>query len=103
VKTDAGSARPAGPIFQAGDRIIRPAQDCSRTYGGGIVLNEIVRLDEDAFEERQVRRLNPSPGAYPSGFHTICPAGDITLIDGKRWQLNPMKLVRRLKRLVDRS
>ena len=37
VITDFGGARPAGPLFVAGDQLIRPAQDCSQTYGGAVV------------------------------------------------------------------
>lgn len=100
VKVDAGSARPAGPIFRAGDKLIRPAQDCTQTYGGAVVLHEITRLDEEAFEERPVRRLDPIPGRYSAGLHTFCPAGDVTLIDGKTWQLDTIRIPRKLREIV---
>jgi hypothetical protein len=100
VKIDPGSARPAGPIFRARNKLIRPAQDCSRTYGGAVVLHEITRLDEDAFEERAVQRLDPVVGRYSAGLHTFCPAGAITLIDGKAWQPDPMRIFRRFNELL---
>jgi len=95
VKIDAGSARPAGPLFRAGGKLIRPSQDCSSTYGGAVVLSEITRLDRDGFREERVRRLEPEPG-YPNGLHTICPAGDVTIIDGKRWAFQAMDLPRKV-------
>lgn len=100
VKVDAAASRPAGPIFAAGDLLIRPAQDCARTYGGGVVLHAIRRLDETAFEEVAVRRLSPVAAAYPHGLHTFCPAGDVTLIDGKRWRPDPIGLARKLRRRI---
>jgi hypothetical protein len=86
------SARPAGPLFFADGKLIRPAQDSSRTYGGAVVLNVIERLDETGYVEVPLRRLTPDPGPFPSGLHTFCPAGDVTLIDGKIWRFNPREL-----------
>ncbi|MGE0225989.1 MAG: hypothetical protein AB7F35_18280 [Acetobacteraceae bacterium] len=94
VKIDAGSARPAGPLFHVDGRLVRPSQDCSRTYGGAVVLNAVTRLDPDGFEETPIRRLEPQP-EYPHGLHTLCPAGDVTIIDGKRWAFQPLDLPRK--------
>jgi len=96
VRTDAAAARPAGPVFMADGAPIRPAQDCSRTYGGAVVLHAITRLTHDAFEERVVRRLAPADRAYPHGLHTLCPAGAVTLIDGKRWGADPAPILRQV-------
>ena len=44
-------ARPAGPIYKLPDgRMIRPGQNCSKTYGGGIVLYEIKELITKKYE-----------------------------------------------------
>lgn len=93
VKSDVSSSRPAGPLFACDGRLIRPAQDCSRTYGGAVVLNEVTRLDLDGFCETPRRRLAPFGGEYPAGVHTFCPAGTMTLIDGKRFRLRPLELL----------
>jgi hypothetical protein len=98
VKVGRGGSRPAGPVFRAGDLLVRPAQDCSRTYGGAVVLHAITRLDEHGFEEIVLRRLDPVPGHYPHGLHTFCPAGDVTLIDGKRWAPDWRGLPRKVRR-----
>ena len=95
VKVDAGSSRPAGPLFMADGKLIRPAQDCSRTYGGAVVLHEVTRLDHAGFQERVLRRLEPL-APYPDGLHTICPAGDWTIIDGKRWSFQPLDVPRKV-------
>jgi hypothetical protein len=79
----------------AGDQLIRPAQDCSQTYGGAVVLNAVLRLDSEGYEEEPVRRLGPQPGSYPWGIHTFCPAGNMTLVDGKTWRFDLLELYQR--------
>jgi hypothetical protein len=100
VKVGPLGSRPAGPIFRLDDMLIRSGQDCSRTYGGGVVLHAIRRLTPDAFEEEPLRVLKPLPGPYSHGLHTFWPAGDVTLIDGKRWRLDPHGFRRRLQARV---
>lgn len=101
VKIDVRSARPAGPLFRDGSRLYRPAQDCSRTYGGGITINEILELTPSNFRERPVASLRPDPsGPLPHGLHTIAEIGGRTVIDGKRHVFRPGAfLARTLRRL----
>jgi hypothetical protein len=96
VKVDSKSSRPAGPLFKVDGMIIRPAQDCSQTYGGAVVLNEVSRLDLETFSERPIRRLEPFDSRLPHGLHTICPAGPVTLIDGKCLTFHPFALWHKL-------
>jgi hypothetical protein len=107
VKIDTSSCRPAGPLFMCNGMLIRPAQDCSRTYGGGLVLNVVEQLDPNGFRESAIRRLEPFPSEYPDGLHTFCPAGAVTLIDGKRWIYRRRELfdraVRKLGSVLRRS
>ncbi len=93
-------SRPAGPLFMADGVLIRPGQDCMRTYGGAVILHAVRRLDPERYEEDVVRFLDPLPGPYPHGLHTICPAGEVTLIDGKRWRLDLPGFGRKLARRV---
>jgi len=87
-------ARPAGPLFRCSDgRLIRPSQDSTRTYGGALVLNEVVCLTRTNYVERPVRRLEPT-GPYGDGLHTICPIGNQTIIDSKRWAFHPIDPLR---------
>jgi len=90
VKADIRSARPAGTPFVHEGHLYRPAQDCSRTYGGGITLNRILRLTPDDFAEETAAVLGPDPsGPFPDGIHTLSAVGDVTLIDGKRHRFIP--------------
>ena len=83
VKTDAGSARPAGTPFLHNGSIYRPSQDSSRTYGGRVVINRIDELTPTTFRETPVRVVEPTR-PFRDGVHTLSAAGDWTLIDGKR-------------------
>jgi hypothetical protein len=86
VKVDLGSARPAGTPFVHEGQLYRPAQDCSQTYGGGVVISRISRLTPTEFKEEPVTRVEPPEGSpYLAGLHTLSALGDWTLIDGKRF------------------
>jgi hypothetical protein len=102
VQTGRGRSRPAGPLFRMGEVLVRPAQDCSATYGGAVVLHAITRLDANGYSEIPLRRLDPPPGRYSAGLHTVCAAGQQTMIDGKRWRTSPSRLPKRLLRLAGR-
>jgi hypothetical protein len=85
VKIDIRSARPGGTPFYENGVLYRPAQDCSRTYGGRVIINRVVTLTPTAFHETHAATVEPDlKGAYPAGLHTLSQVGDITLIDGKR-------------------
>jgi len=85
VKKDIRSSRSAGTPFMHDGELYRPAQDCSRTYGGRIVLNRVKILTPTEFEEEEAGAIEPySQGPYPDGLHTVSKVGDVTLVDGKR-------------------
>ncbi|HEY5095621.1 MAG TPA: hypothetical protein VII69_10930 [Candidatus Eremiobacteraceae bacterium] len=85
VKIDVRSSRPAGAPFVHDGRLFRPSQDCSRTYGGAVTINEITKLSPTRFQEHAVAIVRPDPGSpYRSGVHTLSSFGDQTLIDSKR-------------------
>lgn len=87
ILRDPSCARPGGPLFRAGADLIRPGQDCRRTYGGGLTLNRITRLDREGYAEETIRHLEPI-APWPDGLHHLCPMGEQTLIDGKRWRFH---------------
>jgi len=89
ISTDVRRARGGGAIFRSGERLFRPAQDCSRVYGYGFSLNEVVQLTPERYEERTVRVVEPGPQAAwtreISGTHTYARAGDIEIVDAFVW------------------
>jgi hypothetical protein len=85
VKLDPRSVRPAGTPFLHNGELYRPTQDCSRSYGGAIVITRIDVLTPTAFAETPVATLAPV-APYSQGLHTLAAVDGRTLIDGKRRQ-----------------
>lgn len=103
IKIDVRSARPAGPPIAIDGELYRPSQDCSRTYGGAVVLNRVDRLTPTEFEEEVVGVLAPDPdGPYPDGLHTLGVHPNSTVIDAKRFVFVPCAVWRRLRTLPSR-
>lgn len=99
VKTDIRSSRPAGTPFIEEGKLYRPAQDCSKTYGGAIVLNQILELSETGFLEKAVTQLGPLSGtAFSQGMHTLSAMGNYTLVDGKTHTFIPLVFLNVLKK-----
>jgi hypothetical protein len=87
LKCDVHSSRPGGRPFIHNGKLYRPAQNGARTYGGALTLNWVRQLTPTVFEEEVAGALRPDPdGPYPDGLHTLCIAGAMTLIDGKRYE-----------------
>ncbi|MGQ0766671.1 MAG: glucosamine inositolphosphorylceramide transferase family protein [Gemmatimonadota bacterium] len=84
VRTDVRSSRPAGALFEYEGSWYRPAQDCSIRYGYAVQLQKIIRLDEEAYEEVPVSRLNPTWRKGLVGTHTVNRSGGLTVIDLQR-------------------
>ena len=78
--------RPAGAIFKHNGKLIRPAQNCTKTYGGSTIFYEITKLSTEDFKEVFIGELLPNvTSQYPDGLHHSIPNNNITIIDGKRW------------------
>jgi hypothetical protein len=100
VKVDVRSARPAGTPFWKDGVLYRPAQDCSQSYGGRVVINRVLKLTEQSFEEEPCATVEPPrSGPYRAGLHTLAAVGDITLIDSKRKVFVPREFRVVLRRL----
>lgn len=93
VKIDVRSARPAGQFFSKDGVLYRPAQDCSRTYGGAISINRVDMLSETDFEETVVGTIRPPLSGYNKGIHTISSSGSWCIVDAKRYIFNPAAIV----------
>lgn len=94
VKTDVRSSRPAGKIIRYKGSLLRPSQDNSKTYGGRIVLNRIIQLTPQEFEEEPFKIIDPNfKDKYNKGIHTLNSIDNIIILDGKRdvFSLNKFK------------
>jgi len=103
IKTDVRSARSAGPPFVVDGNLIRPAQDCSQTYGGAIAFNRVDRLDDFEFSETVVARFDPRQldGSW-DGCHTLSFAGRVCAIDARRDRFEITLPLRRMANRVRR-
>lgn len=99
LKRDLRGGRPAGPIFRREGRLLRPGQDCSRVYGGGVILFEITDLGPLTFAEREIQEIEPfEHGPYPHGLHHLVVEGDDVVLDSKRTRFDPLFWLRQLLR-----
>jgi hypothetical protein len=82
VVFDGASARPAGALFYYGGALLRPSQDCSRTYGGGIRFLQVEALSTKEYRETPVSRIDTSwlPGL--KGTHTYNCDARFEVLDG---------------------
>ncbi len=109
VKFDVRSSRGAGALFRTGGgELIRPAQDCSRTYGGAVVLNRVLACTTSVYREERVAAVEPDrSGRFPDGLHTFSVWGDRVLVDGKRYVVDldvlRQRVVGRFRRSRHRS
>ncbi|MEZ6062249.1 MAG: hypothetical protein R3C19_18060 [Planctomycetaceae bacterium] len=95
VKSDSSCTRPAGTPFLHDGQLYRPAQNCSQRYGAAVAINRIVTLTPDVFEEETVRFVKPiQDGPFPMGIHTISCVGDMTVVDGLRYEFFPSEMLR---------
>lgn len=104
VKIDVRSSRPGGTPFVVNDELYRPAQDCSVTYGGALVVNRVRICNPALYEEEPVAVLTPDLGGrFPHGLHTLAMDGNRIVFDGKRFVFQPGRLFKiiaaRMRRL----
>jgi hypothetical protein len=85
IITSIKSSRPAGTMFIYGDKLYRPAQNSSKTYGGSITIFEVTELSIDGYCELAVESIQPEDFENSNfiGIHTISKFGEKTLIDVK--------------------
>jgi hypothetical protein len=97
VKIDVRSSRSGGTPFSLDGKLYRPAQDCSATYGGALVVNHVRVCTPVSYEEEPIAVLRPDPhGPFPRGVHTITIDGGRVVFDGKRFFFDPRRLWKRM-------
>jgi hypothetical protein len=83
-------SRSAGKIFEENEKIIRPAQDSSTRYGYGVVFYQITLLNENDYQEKEIKTIYPDWNKKIIGVHTYEQENKLTLIDVriKKWRWN---------------
>lgn len=87
IVSDVRKARAGGPVLKHRGRLYRLSQDCSHGYGYGLNLHEIILLDEERYEEKDVQSIEPRWDPRITGLHTLAHAGNLTVIDVKTRRL----------------
>ncbi|MGE4065014.1 MAG: formyl transferase [Rhodospirillaceae bacterium] len=89
VQRDASSSRPGGTPMVIEGALVIPMQDCRKTYGGAIRPLTIRMLTTTEFAAEPGETIH---AANADGLHTLSAAGDLTLIDVKRFHLSAKSL-----------
>jgi hypothetical protein len=95
IKVENYASRSAGQLFIVDQKLYMPSQNPTKRYGGSIMINEIMKLNETEFEHHTAFELLPQ-APYNKGLHTISFADGLLIVDGKRSVyngLNPLKKV----------
>jgi len=81
IVSDVRRSRPAGKIYEQNGNFYRPAQDCSKAYGYGMRINQIVVMNENEYKEVEVRYIEPDWDKDIKGVHTLSKEHKLTVID----------------------
>jgi hypothetical protein len=83
IVRDARRARPAGSLYFENGKLIRPGQDCTRSYGYAIELQRVDVLTETDYRETHIGRITSDwiPGSR--GTHTFNQNKSLQVLDGK--------------------
>ncbi len=73
-------ARMAGNFFSYQGNIYRPAQDCNKTYGNGVVIQKC-DMQDGKLKMNNVLRLYSTDEKYRFGFHTFNMYNDVIIGD----------------------
>lgn len=95
AKVSDANARPAGHLFRVGDKLIRPAQDCTESYGCALNFYEVTAVTEEQFEETLICKIKPEelPSVLdyvPQGIHTYNMTEEYEVIDLKGYETDPL-------------
>ncbi len=81
IEANMTKARSAGNLYLKDGKIIRPSQNCSKSYGYGFYLNEVLQLSEYDYKEKTVMSVIPDWNRKILGTHTYVSEGKLTVID----------------------
>ena len=99
VLIDKATARPAGNFLNDGARLLRPVQDCTKSYGAVLKLVEVTHLSPQHFEQSVITTLSPGQGGashWPGRkLHMLNRAGNLEVIDGAilRPKWSPLRML----------
>jgi len=81
VLVDGYVSRPGGEMIRRKEQLLRPAQDGSQMYGGGLNLCRVDRLDGKDFSQTVIGAMTADPASGAYGVHTINRVGNVEVVD----------------------
>lgn len=81
IVSDVKSARMAGSLFYHNGNLYRPSQNCSKHYGYGIQLNQVLEINETSYQEKTVDSVYPEWDKKVKSTHSLSYTGNLTVID----------------------
>lgn len=81
IISDVKRSRPAGNFFELNGKLYRPSQNCSKRYGYGMKINEVVEFNETDYKEIIVESILPNWDKALKATHTINNVDKLTIID----------------------
>ena len=85
ICTDIRRSRGAGALFLCGGSLMRPVQDCSKSYGYAITLNRVTRISVTDFAEEAVETILPNWRKGLLATHTLNSNDAYEVIDARRF------------------
>lgn len=97
---DSKIARNAGDWFEYNNKLYRPAQDCNKTYGGAVIIQEVTTVN-NTLQFKNIRRIESTHSIYNEGLHTFNFYKNLIVIDAKGYK-HPIahKLYEFLKNII---
>lgn len=94
------NARPAGYLFCRDGKLIRPAQDCTESYGCALNFYEVTAVAENEYAETLLAKLRPENipcerSCALKGLHTYNMTEDYEVVDFKDYETDPLFWVMR--------
>lgn len=93
VAENDSNKRPAGHFFSTSGKLIRPAQDCTESYGCALNFYEVTEVSPSHFEEHLIQKITPCEiqsdlKGVPAGLHTYNMSEHYEVIDLKEYEFD---------------
>lgn len=90
---DDNNIRPAGNVFYYDNQLLRPAQDCSTSYGCALNFYEITEIGSNTYAENLIMKIKPEEiksdlRDTPKGIHTYNFDDAYEIIDLKMYRFD---------------
>ena len=78
--------RNAGGVFAVGGNLYRPAQDCTKCYGHGVILQKMA-MQDNVWSFRNVNGIYPDTFRYNQGVHTFNNFKGLIVVDARGYRM----------------